>query len=108
MVFAHLGGIRQPHPFESASDALEESLPTKNEQLNVQGRERSLGPRSTLFGKIEVLRVGQFELCTHTLPIAQIIGRCSSRLMRNPVIAPGRRPLLSSTKRRALPVRLPT
>jgi hypothetical protein len=42
VVFAHIGGIRQPHPFESASEALGELLPTKNEQLNVQGRERSL------------------------------------------------------------------
>jgi hypothetical protein len=42
VVFAHMGGIRQLHPFESASQALEELLPTKNEQLNVQGRERSL------------------------------------------------------------------
>ena len=42
VVFAHMGGIRQLHPFESASEALEELLPTKNEQLNVQGRERIL------------------------------------------------------------------
>lgn len=42
VVFAHMGGIRQLHPFDSAREALEELLPTKNEQLNVQGRKRSL------------------------------------------------------------------
>ena len=42
VVFAHIGGIRQLHPFEGASEALAELLPTTNEQLNMQGRERSL------------------------------------------------------------------
>jgi hypothetical protein len=37
-----IGGIRAINPFASASDALDDLLPTKNEQLNTQGRLRTL------------------------------------------------------------------
>jgi hypothetical protein len=40
--FSYIGGVRQIDPFGSASEALDELLPTKNEQLNTQGRLRTL------------------------------------------------------------------
>jgi hypothetical protein len=40
--FSYIGGVRQINPFGSVSDSLDELLPTKNEQLNTQGRLRTL------------------------------------------------------------------
>jgi hypothetical protein len=40
--FSYIGGARQINPFESISEALDDLLPTKNEQLNTQGRLRTL------------------------------------------------------------------
>jgi len=40
--FSYIGGARAINPFGSVSDALENLLPTKNEQLNTQGRLRAL------------------------------------------------------------------
>src|ERR1039458_140883 len=40
--FSYIGGVRQIDPFGSVSEALDELLPTKNEQLNTQGRLRTL------------------------------------------------------------------
>jgi len=40
--FSYIGGARQINPFGSVSDALDDLLPTKNEQLNTQGRLRTL------------------------------------------------------------------
>lgn len=39
---SYIGGIRAVNPFGSATEALDELLPTKNEQLDVQGRLRVL------------------------------------------------------------------
>src|SRR5579872_1713368 len=40
--FSYIGGVRQINPFGSISEALDELLPTENEQLNTQGRLRAL------------------------------------------------------------------
>jgi hypothetical protein len=40
--FSYIGGVRQINPFGSISEALDDLLPTKNEQLNTQGRLRAL------------------------------------------------------------------
>lgn len=40
--FSHIGQVRQINPFGSVSDALDNSLPVKNDQLNTQGRVRTL------------------------------------------------------------------
>jgi hypothetical protein len=40
--FSYIGGVRQINPFGSISEALDDLLPTKNEQLNTQGRLRTL------------------------------------------------------------------
>ena len=40
--FSYIGGARQINPFGSISEALDDLLPTKNEQLNTQGRLRAL------------------------------------------------------------------
>jgi len=42
VMFSSIGNFRQIDPFRSASDALDDLLPTKNEQLNTQGRLRTL------------------------------------------------------------------
>ncbi len=40
--FSYIGGVRQINPFGSISEALDDLLPKKNEQLNAQGRLRTL------------------------------------------------------------------
>ena len=40
--FSCIGGVRAINPFGSVSDALDNLLPTKNDQLNTQGRLRAL------------------------------------------------------------------